>query len=540
MRRRSIVCGRIAAGVPAVALLMLLMLLAPGAARAQWVTTHEQFYLQASHNWEFRNRYQAADRLFNAFDYGHAILYETLLRRPQPVSVLEEEIYDRLTQRILVRPPRLPVAENAVEIRYAQLAPEAKVMFDWAHILHRQVYDVWADESIPVAQKDEHISRLLHHYRRRRDAAFSSQPKSMALMQEQPYSLAFRKGYPKFNGLIWAYHWLQIGLYEPMLVGRDSDERQALVRAAVARFWQMLAEPPRTMPHVMPMTAAVAPTFAARYPELAIIFDNLHSMHDVISDILANQEVSRDQKRSEILRAARLYRDDSSYVMSVSAWRTMAIEMGVENQGGPAVGFLPELPVPTVSYGAAMRHDDSTGRMTDMLYGEMIDGHEDHGDHAPPDTTGPTRPQEHEHREHMHRPAEEHQHEQTSSSDSASVLEVVNLFHQSLERGDSAGALALLDPSALVLESGGVETVAEYRAHHLPADMAFARAIPASRRLLQLAVRGDVAWVVSAATSEGEFRGRPVNSEGAELMVLARTANGWRITAIHWSSRRRN
>ena len=49
----------------------------------------------------------------------------------------------------------------------------------------------------------------------------------MALMGEQPNSLAFRKRYPKFNGLIWAYHWMQVGLYEPLLVGRTAEERQA-------------------------------------------------------------------------------------------------------------------------------------------------------------------------------------------------------------------------------------------------------------------------------------------------------------------------
>ncbi len=512
---------------------VLLMMLAPGAVHAQWVTKHEQSYLSAAHNWEFRNRYQAADRLFNAFDYGHAILYETLLRRPRPVSVLEEEIYNRLTRRILVAPPRLPVAEAAVAIRYAQLAPEAMAMFDWAHVLHRQVYDVWADESIPAPRKDDQVMSLLDYYRSRADIAFSSQPKSMTLMQEQPYSLAFRRNYPKFNGLIWAYHWLQIGLYEPLLVGRDSDERQALVRATVARFWQMLADPPRSMPHVMPMTAAVAPNFAERYPELAIIFDNLHSMHDVISDILANPEVSRNRKRTEILRIARLYRDDTSHVMPVKAWRTMAREMGVENQGGQAVGFLPELPTPTVTYGAAMRHDDATGRMTGMLYGEMLEEHTDH--ERPAD---PARPDDHEHHEHMDHQPEEHEH--AAISDSASVVAVVNLFHQAMERGDSAGLLELLVPSALVLESGAVETVAEYRAHHLPADMAFAGAVHASRRLLQLLVHGDVSWVVSTVASVGEFRGRPVDSEGVELMVLARTPDGWRITAIHWSSRRRN
>ena len=59
-----------------------LLPLAPSEARAQWATTYETFYLQAPHNWVFRNNYQAADRLFNAFDYGHAILYERLWTRP--------------------------------------------------------------------------------------------------------------------------------------------------------------------------------------------------------------------------------------------------------------------------------------------------------------------------------------------------------------------------------------------------------------------------------------------------------------------------
>jgi len=124
----------------------------------------------------------------------------------------------------------------------------------------------------------------------------------------------------------------------------------------------------------MPMTAAVAPTFAARYPEIAIVFDNLHSMHDVVSDILANDSVPRSAKRTEILRAARLFRDDTSYVVPVDAWRAMAREMGIENMGGPAVGFLAALPTPTVTYGAVMTHDDRTGAMTGFRHGSATGG----------------------------------------------------------------------------------------------------------------------------------------------------------------------
>lgn len=342
-------------------------------AQAQWVTTFETFYLQAPHNWTFRNNYENADRLFNAFDYGHAILYETLWTKPEADAArLEETIYNRLTKRVLVRPPNVPLEEVAIEPMYARLAPEAKAMFDWSHILHRQIYDVLADERIDAAGKDAEIARLLAYYRTRPDLAFSRKPKSMELMQEQSYSLAFRQKFPKFNGLIWGYHWFQVGLYEPLMVGKTGEERQAGVRRTVARFWQMLGDPPRTLPHQMPMTAAIAPAFAARYPEAAIIFDNLHSMHDVVSDILANPAVPRSAKRREIMRAAALFRDDSSYVMPVTGWLTMSREMGVENMGGPAVGFAVELPTPTVTYGAVMQHDRQTGAMTGMKVGQMV------------------------------------------------------------------------------------------------------------------------------------------------------------------------
>jgi ketosteroid isomerase-like protein len=124
-------------------------------------------------------------------------------------------------------------------------------------------------------------------------------------------------------------------------------------------------------------------------------------------------------------------------------------------------------------------------------------------------------------------------------SDSSVVVETVHRYHDALSRGDSAVALALLTPDAIVLESGGMETRAEYRAQHLPADMAFAAGVPSQRTVRRVEVTGGMAWVASTSTSQGEFRGRPINSAGAELIILNRTAEGWKISAIHWSSRTR-
>ena len=124
-------------------------------------------------------------------------------------------------------------------------------------------------------------------------------------------------------------------------------------------------------------------------------------------------------------------------------------------------------------------------------------------------------------------------------NDSADVAAVVTRFHAALAAGDSAAALALLADDVVVLESGGVETRDDYRAHHLPADIEFARALPSQRGPVRVQVRGDVAWVSGTSVTQGDFRGRQVNSAGAELMVLSREGGTWKIRAIHWSSRTR-
>ena len=126
----------------------------------------------------------------------------------------------------------------------------------------------------------------------------------------------------------------------------------------------------------------------------------------------------------------------------------------------------------------------------------------------------------------------------SATSDSAAAVATVERFHAFLARGDSAGAVRLLSPDLVVLESGGVETRAEYLAHHLGADMQFARGVPSERRVAALNQEGNVVWVAATSTSRGEFRERKIDSRGAELMVLTRSGTGWLIRAIHWSSRR--
>jgi ketosteroid isomerase-like protein len=122
--------------------------------------------------------------------------------------------------------------------------------------------------------------------------------------------------------------------------------------------------------------------------------------------------------------------------------------------------------------------------------------------------------------------------------EAAAIAGVVGAYHEALSSGQGEVALELLAEGAIILESGGVETKAQYADHHLPGDMAFAQAVPRTRGDVHVTGHGDVAWAWSTSETKGTYRDREIDSRSAELMVLVKTADGWKISAIHWSSRR--
>lgn len=120
-----------------------------------------------------------------------------------------------------------------------------------------------------------------------------------------------------------------------------------------------------------------------------------------------------------------------------------------------------------------------------------------------------------------------------------SVRAAVHAFHEALAAGDSSRALELLHPEVRVFEGGHPETLSEYRSGHLAADMDFSGSV--DREVLDEQVSGGGAegWALylSEYRMAGTFRGEAVETRGTETMVLLRTADGWRIRHIHWSSR---
>lgn len=124
------------------------------------------------------------------------------------------------------------------------------------------------------------------------------------------------------------------------------------------------------------------------------------------------------------------------------------------------------------------------------------------------------------------------------SADSAAITTAVENFHRALIQGDRAAALAALSEDALILESGSLQTRTEYEREHLGEDIAFARATKTERSPLVIKQDGNVAWTTATSKTTGTFKGRKIDSTGVELMVLTKDQSGWRIRAIHWSSRK--
>ena len=124
-------------------------------------------------------------------------------------------------------------------------------------------------------------------------------------------------------------------------------------------------------------------------------------------------------------------------------------------------------------------------------------------------------------------------------NDEAQARAAVAAFHQALGAGDTDAALRRLAPDAVVMEGGDLETRTHYQAHHLEADIAFARAVKSQRSGVTATVHGEVAWVSSTSTTAGTYNGKAVHLNGAELIVLTKAPTGWLIRAIHWSSNER-
>lgn len=266
------------------------------------------FYLYGKYNFATRRVYPEFNDMLNIIDIGHAQLAERLVSaesEEEAVKLIEDDLFKMVTKMFLgeSRRPRFAPSEETIAPESTKLAWKVNKMFDWTHYLHRQIYDILSDDR--VKDKDKAIREAYNYYLTEPKRALPPKLKSMALMEEQPFSQYWRKKYPKFNGAIWAYHWLQLAANDALLEP-DPKVRREKLDLAVNEFKQMFTDPSR-LPKHMPMAHEVSPTFARRFPDIAATLDNLHTFHDIYMDLLTNPSIRG--KREEAYRQLSLILD---------------------------------------------------------------------------------------------------------------------------------------------------------------------------------------------------------------------------------------
>ena len=124
--------------------------------------------------------------------------------------------------------------------------------------------------------------------------------------------------------------------------------------------------------------------------------------------------------------------------------------------------------------------------------------------------------------------SDEHDEHADETPAARSAADAVSAFQTALKSGDAAGAAAWLAPEVVIYEGGEVEhSRAEYQKQHLPAELLKREA----------GESGDAAWVISETRVRGKSsKGRDIDVHSTETALLRKTAEGWRIVHIHWSS----
>lgn len=269
--------------------------------------------LPASYNFAFYDTYPTAARSFYAAHYAHFGVYETLLDHGTDGEETERAL-EALRREVLgyvERPPKFEPPAEIIAPRWSKMAWETGQAMDWTHMLHSQLYDILTDDRIGDRQAAG--ERAIAYYLSEAGSAFSTRGYGHRWMEGGgAWAGSFRERYAAMNGILWAYHWHHAAIYEA-LMEEDPAERKREIDRVIAVFEDSVLVDP---PDVMPLTAEIAPRFSRMFPAAAHIFDNLHMMHDVANDIMADSRLSRVEKEAEIerLRRSMLYDGQDSMV----------------------------------------------------------------------------------------------------------------------------------------------------------------------------------------------------------------------------------
>jgi len=273
-----------------------------GTVPSAWTTRDQRWQPRGPWMWAVPRELPQFFHELNGIDFGHAHLAETLLRT-QDQDRVERARVDVLD--LIFSSPRVPPDEDQVAPTLVRMIWEVQRAFNWAHMFHRTLYDLFATDK--MHDKDAAYRSILAGYLAKPEAITSHRLDHHGKLWSFPESKTFRDKFPKFNVQIWSYHWLQAATYDVQLTGNAARQRELLPKL-IAHYHGYLRNPPLEW-QIMPMLPEGSPEFSARFSEAAAILDNLHMLHDNIDDVFSRPDLypTAQAKRETILKILSIY-----------------------------------------------------------------------------------------------------------------------------------------------------------------------------------------------------------------------------------------
>jgi uncharacterized membrane protein/ketosteroid isomerase-like protein len=114
---------------------------------------------------------------------------------------------------------------------------------------------------------------------------------------------------------------------------------------------------------------------------------------------------------------------------------------------------------------------------------------------------------------------------------------VATQLADAIAMGDIDSLRAVVAADVVIFESGGIESsLTEYEGHHMPADMAFMKAMSREVISQQVIDSGDSATVVTRSRIHGTYKDKEIDLNSTETLVMRKLHGQWKVVHIHWSS----
>jgi hypothetical protein len=198
-----------------------------------------------------------------------------------------------------------------------------------------RLYEILADprgSDVRAALTDEVATYLSA------DLSVPAKPMAADLLSAYPHTGSFALGYPKLSRLLWAAKWVELATIEALLSQAQDSQSWGSVDTVRERFQEKLRG--ALLPVELPMTPAIAPTLFTLSPDTAVILDNLNVFETVIADVLSYPNLENKNAAANALVAQFTSREPTSD--STMDYLLFALRGGIYNQGGPAIGELPQ------------------------------------------------------------------------------------------------------------------------------------------------------------------------------------------------------